>query len=272
MNQVFALTKLIWFHTMRSRLLVTLGIAAFFLPWGWFELAQTVNIKLQGKVLNLDGEQVLLGGLFITLFISGFLAAAYGMWIMPNLHSGRRGQIVFVLPIRKWLFPLSYAAILVVMLVAQQALMLAALRFSYGTQFWLESGFFFNKYLPCLVLISLAYVGLSFFFGLLAFNFSPMTTFFWGAGTLFFLQGWGILFEIHNTLSMAEYFPSIDKLASVYAFLPPMGDLILDIRKTVRFGGWGYGHFKSMTIWLLVVWSLVAVRLWFPPKNMRQES
>lgn len=272
MSQFWAVTKLILFHVVRSKLLVTLGLASFFLPYGWFELAQSINIQLQGKTLNLDGEQVLLGGLFLTLFISGFLAASYGMWIMPNLHSGRRGQIIYVLPIRKWIFPLCYAAVLFLMLVCQQAMMLAALRISYGTQFWLESGFFFNKYVPCLVLISMAYVAVSFYFGLLAFNFSPMSTFFLGAGTLFFLQGWGMLFEIHSTLSLAEYFPSIDKFASVYAYLPPMGDLVLDIRKTVRFSGWGYGHFKGMAFWLVVAWVLVAVRVWFPPKNMRQEN
>jgi len=272
MNQLIAITKLIWFHTVRSKLLMTLGVASFFLPYGWFELAKTVNIRFQGKVVNFDGEQVLLGGLFLTLFISGFLAASYGMWIMPALHSGRRGQIIYVLPIRKWLFPIAYALVLFIMLAGQQACMLLALRISYGTEFYLEPGFFFGKYIPCLVLISMAYVGVSFFFGLLAFNFSPMATFFWGIGSLFFLQGWGILFELNNNLSLAQYFPNIDAMANFYRYLPPMGDLILDIRKTIRFGGWTYGHYLGMGCWLLVVWVLVAVRIWFPPKNLRQES
>ncbi len=272
MNQLTALTKLVWFHVMRSRLLVTLGLASFFLPLAWFELTKKLNIQLQGKVINFDGEQVLLGGIFLSLFISGFLAASYGMWIMPNLHSGRRGQIIYVLPIKRGLFPVSYAAVLITMLVGQQATMLAALRFSYGTQFWLEPSFFFGKYIPCLVLISLAYVGISFFFGLLAFNMSPMGSFFWGTGTLFFLQGWGILFELNTNLSLTEYFPNINKLAYIYSLLPPMGDLILDIRKTIRFGGWSYGHFLQSAVWLTIVWLLVAVRVWFPPKNMRQES
>lgn len=272
MNQLIAVTKVIWFHAIRSKLLVTLGLASFFLPWGWFELAKSVNIQFQGKTVNLDGEQVLLGGLFLTLFISGFLAASYGMWIMPNLHSGRRGQIVYVLPIRKWLFPIAYGIILFIMLAGQQAFMLLALRISYGTQFYLEPGFFFGKYIPCLVLISMSYVAVSFYFGLLAFNFSPMTTFFWGIGSLFFLQGWGILFELNESMALAQYFPNIEKLASLYRFLPPMGDLILDIRKTIRFGGWSYGHFWTMGVWLMIVWALVAVRIWFPPKNLRQEN
>ena len=170
------------------------------------------------------------------------------------------------------MFPVSYAVILIGMIVGQQLFMLAALGFSYGTQFWLEQSFFLGKYLPCLVLISLAYVEISFFFGLLAFNMSPMGSFFWGTGTLLFLQGWGILFELNSNLSLAEYFPNINKLAAVYNFLPPLGDLILDIRKTIRFGGWSYGHFAQMSAWLVLVCLLVAVRVWFPPKNMRQES
>ena len=102
--------NLLWqnaLHAVRSRLLLIVIVFSGALHYMSLKVVNGIKFVNQGSVAVLGVREALFGAIYIHLFIGIFVAAIYGIWMVPYLHSGRRGMLTCTLPVARWKYPVS---------------------------------------------------------------------------------------------------------------------------------------------------------------------
>lgn len=261
-------------HIVRTRLLVVLLCFSFLIQFVGLRALHFVTFRFQGITTLVEGANAVFPALIFQLFAGAFIAAAYGIWMVPYAHQGARTPLTFTLPISKWMFPLAYGVTMLALLLAQHGVLLM----SYGMNFGFES--FHSPDFPwaglkmALVLETLAFEVLMFAFALCSMVAGQVPTFFLGALSVFLLQIAGVVLRAREDIMKLapESGDKFDLVRAAYNALPPVGELVFDLRKTFLKPGWDKANFQLWLAWLAILIVLFRVRLAFPGQARAGES
>src|SRR4051812_11927873 len=90
-------------HIIRSRLLIFLFLLSFMMQYLGVKFIHAIMVHYQDMVLIFGPRQTLFTALVFQVFTGAFLAAVYGILMVPYAHQGARSQMTFTLPISKWM-------------------------------------------------------------------------------------------------------------------------------------------------------------------------
>lgn len=251
-------------HLLRARLLVILLVFAFVVQWLGLHFVGLLNTKLQGVFASVMGNETLFVSLFYQLFTGGFVAAVYGIWMVPYLHHGSRNALTFVLPLPRWAFSLGYGVTMLLLLLALQIVMLLTFGTNLGFSVFSDAEFPWKGLLMCVLLQTLAFETLMFAFALGSLMLGPVPTFFLGGTVVFALQVGGAFFRIdleNFTGELPAWYATVKK---IYDYLPPLGELIFDLRQQFLTPSIKDGHFWLWAGWLALFVLLFTLRLGRP--------
>ncbi len=257
-------------HITRTKLLVVLISFSFLIQLGGVKLLQSMTVQFNSVVAPLSGENVLFTSLFFQLFTGAFLAAAYGIWMVPYAHQGSRGQLTYTLPSARWKFAVGYALSMPLLLLLQHVVMIVSLAMSFGLSTLFADWGTMKAFLACLALQSIAFETCMFAFALSSMFFGQIPTFFLGAFVIFVLQVAGALFrgiEHFTTQRMEGY----ERAQSIYKSLPPVGELVFDLNQLFHEPKWN-NHYALWAGWLLGFVALFLFKLGRPPQQRVGES
>jgi hypothetical protein len=225
----------------------------------------SMTLSIQGEVSVIRGRQALFAALFFQLFIGFFMSAVYGIWMVPYSHQGNRSSLTYVLPVSKWCFPVVYPISFLLLLVLQYAVMFLSLGFIFGWDVYGSQRIAWNIVGMCLFGEALGFITCMMGFAVASLSFGQIATFFLGTAFLFVTQMVGILGRFMDKLPIAGGGLSAWKnVQKVYGALPPLGELVFDLRET--FGGRfvAYDHWWKWGIWFLVFALLFRWKLRYP--------
>ncbi len=251
-------------HVLRTRLLLFLLIFSFLIQYVGVKALHSVTINYQGIISKFDDKDSLFVALLFQIFTGGFLSAAYGIWIIPYAHQGLRSPLTFSLPISKWLFPVSYALSVLALLLMQHGILLTCYGINFGWGVIFSAKFPWSGFLLGVGLESLAFLACTFGFATAAMALGQVPAFFLGATVLFLLQVMGAIFRLD--------LPSLANAQRIYEFLPPVGELVYDLRFGYTKLQWDGGHLLLWAIWLGVFVLLFRYQLRYPAKVRGGES
>lgn len=256
---MITLLKLVGFHVLRARILyliLALGVA---LQWGGLKIASAVNVQVNTKLVQMEASYFTFFSLISQLFVGSFVAIVFGLWFLPYLHQGARAQLTYVMPVRKWMYPVVYAIVLVPLIALLSGITGFALHSVSGSLGTTASAF-----LWCLALQMLAFEVVMLGFGLGAVVMGPISSFFLGAILLAALQGACLLRRINilTTDSPSAFWRSAARL---YALLPPLGEIPFQLWEQMTVSSPISGAWLSWVLWILLLGTLLVLQLRFRP-------
>jgi len=228
-------------YIFRSKLLFLLMLFSFFLHYVGLNLVQQMTISVKGLVSTVGPREGMFVSIFLSLFVGFFLSAIYGIWMVPYFHQGERSQLTFVLPVSKWLFPIVYSGSLFVLVLMEFGIMLGSFSLVFGKEAILHPKFSWSALGTCLLLEVTAFQFLLFSFSVLSLVFGQMSTLFLGAMAFIILQVAGTVFRFGFDQSV---------FYQAYQLLPPLGELIFNLKQTFSQGEFPWGHFGLWILWL----------------------
>lgn len=253
-------------HIVRTKLLLVLLIFSFLVQYAGVRFVQSVTIKVQGLITGFDSKDSLFVALLFQLFTGAFLSAVYGIWLVPYAHQGQRSHLTFTLPVSKWLFPLTYALSMLALLLLQHVVMALSFGANFGFDVFLTAKFPWDGLLICIVLETLAFEVFTFAFAASAMTVGQIPTFFMGGMAMFMLQLSGAVFR-YNLDRFAGNGPAFDLARWIYFKLPPVGELVYDLRLNFVKPNWTDPHLILWAIWLVVFVLLFRLKLRYPAKT-----
>lgn len=248
-------------HLLRARLLVILLVFAFVVQWLGLHFVGLLNTKLQGVFASVAGNETLFVSLFYQLFTGGSVAAVYGIWMVPYLHLGSRNALTFVLPLPRWAFSLGYGLTMILLIVVLQVVMLLTFGYNLGFSVFSQPEFPWKGLLMCVLLQTLAFETLMFSLALGSMLIGAVPCFFLGNTLLFVLQVGGGFFRIdleNFTGGNPSWYGTVK---AIYDYLPPLGELIFDLRQQFLTPDIKTGHFWLWGVWLAIFVVLFTWRL-----------
>lgn len=251
-------------HVLRTRLLISFFLFSFFIQYIGVKALTSMTIQFQGIISKFDNKDSLFVALLFQIFTGGFLSAAYGIWIIPYAHQGLRSPLTFSLPVSKWLFPVSYAISVLSLLIAQHGILLICYGLNFGWSVFADphfpwSGFLFGAGLECL-----AFLVCTFAFANASMVLGQVPSFFLGGTILFLLQVAGAILRLD--------LPKLEQARKFYGLLPPVGELVYDLRASYTKLVWDKHHLLLWAIWLVVFVLLFRFQLRYPAKLRGGES
>lgn len=250
-----ARSKIIWVLFFGSALIQFLGLK--------ISTSLTVMIEAQFQFQlteMLVGSQTVVVILFMHIFTGGFLALAYGIWVVPYLHTGGRTPLTYCLPLNKWIYPAAYlsmGALLQLSLIGISIIIFGLLE-GFGIYLsdfpWLRFSGTILFILVVMSVITLLSANISIYLGkLLAFT-----------GITF---GWFLLqlleFFAKAAQSQGAEYPT---LKVVLSLLPPLGRTFFDIYGIYFSQG---GVVYSMVCWAVWLVVLVSMFRWILTQPLR---
>jgi len=251
-------------HVLRTRLLFFLFLFSFLIQFVGVKALHSVTLNFQGIISKLDNKDSLFIALLFQIFTGGYLAAAYGIWMIPYAHQGLRGPLTFSLPISKWLFPISYALSITFLLILQHGILLICYGLNFGWAIFASPQFPWEGFLAGAGIEILAFLVCTFGFATAAMAIGQLPAFFMGAAVLFLLQVGGAVLRLN--------LPSLDTAKQIYELLPPVGELVYDLRLTYTGAGIESRHLLLWAIWLGFFVLLFRFQLRYPAKIRGGES
>lgn len=221
-------------HVVRSRLLILHLLFSFILQFICLRLLRSVSVNIDGLISEVGPKQALFMGLFLQLFNGAFLTAVYGIWLVPYLHQGHRGQLTFTLPVSKWVYPVVYGSVMLGLLLVQYLSMFISYGFLFGFSAFVAEGFQWKAVLTCLALETVAFETILFGLACSALYLGQIPTFFFGGIVFFVLQVMGGVFRIDFAKFFGEEPASLAAVRWFYEKLPPLGELVFNLKQ--RFG------------------------------------
>ena len=262
---MMALLKQNLLHILRTRLLFVLFTFSFLVQYVSLKMVHFMTFKFQGIVTIIGAKDAIFAALFFQLFAGAFIAAAYGIWMVPYAHQGPRSPLTFTLPVAKAKFPLAYALSMLGLLLVQHLIMLLSFAVNFGFAAFQGPEFPWLGLLLCLLLETLAFEVFMFGFALSSMTVGQVPTFFLGALTVFLLQIGGALFRIDlENLPLGSIPSSVQWVRLVYSKLPPVGELVFDLRQTFLKPSWESSHFVLWLVWLGLLGMLFRLKLCYP--------
>lgn len=228
-------------YIFRSKLLFLLMVFSFFLHYVGLSITQHMTVSVRGLISELGPREGMFVSVFLSLLVGVFLSAIYGIWMVPYFHQGDRSQLTFVLPISKWLFPIIYSLSLFALVLIEFGIMFGSFLLVFGSEAILHSKFSWGAVGTCLLLEMIAFQFLLFAFSMLSLIVGQISTLFLGALVFIILQVAGTVFRFGFDQS-AFY--------RLYQFLPPLGELIFNLKQTFSQGGFPLGHISLWVVWV----------------------
>jgi hypothetical protein len=236
-------------HIFRTRVLFFLLGFSVMIQFFGLRLLNNVTVNIDGHIVMgslIDKRDVIFVSLFLQLFTGSFLAAVYGIWLVPYLHRGARGPLTFTLPVPRWMFPLAYGLTLLGLLGLLYAIMFASYALVFGVSVFTEASFPWKFVWGCLGIETLSFEVLTFAFASCSLVLGEVGTFFVGAASIVGLQVAALLFRVNS-----HYFRFQSEAVSlgtrIYENLPPVGELVFDLYS--QFKGESY-ETRNVFLWL----------------------
>jgi hypothetical protein len=245
-----------YFHLLqvwRSRLLLLWLLFSFFSLYGFAGILQSAKVQYQEVQMILGLREVVVA-LVVTNFYTGLvLAAVFGIWTVPYLHEESRAQLTFSLPLSKWVFPAVYALGFLSLFLLQVAALLLSLGFQFGFTSWTDAAFPWGSFLAALLLSGLALESVVFFFAVVSLSFGKIGAFLGGAVLGLILQVSGAFFQAGLGKEGAWF--------KLYSFLPPLGEVVFDIKAAALWQAPTLYHLLSWIVWGGILAGLLRLRL-----------
>ena len=259
--------ELIWLNlkqALRSRLVLTLLIFTFIIQYGGMRIASTASLYNQGSVIKFDHRDMLFVSLVFQLFNGMFLAALYGIWVVPQGHQGQRNYLTFVIPVPRWMFPLAYGITMLLMLLSQYGIALI----TYGLQFgWDVLGAAPWTGVVCsLVVETLAFLVVMFGFSVFSLLMGQLPTFVLGVLFLIVQQAAGVFFRLPLEGVFGDH-RYLGVLRFVYYKLPPLGELVYNLRENYVHPDLLSQQTALWAAWLVLFLAVFQLRLRFPGQS-----
>jgi len=228
-------------YIVKSRLLFLLLIFSFLLHYVGLSLVRQATFSFQGIVSTVGPREGMFVSIYLSLFMGLFLSAIYGVWMVPYFHQGERSLLTFVLPVSKWLYPFVYALSFLILILLEYGILLGSFTWVFGKEAVFSPRFSWGALGTCLLIETLAFEFLLFFFGTLSMSVGQMMTLFIATGTFIVLQVAGTLFRF-----------GFESYSEIYRLLPPLGELIFNIKQTFSQGIFPSGHLALWFVWFVL--------------------
>ncbi len=270
--RVFNLFRYILIHIGRSKLLFVVSMFSLLLEYFGLKIIHFGTHAFNGILTEVGSKQGLFAMCFLMLFNGAFLAAACGIWLVPYLHQGNRAQLIFTLPVAKWKYPVAYAFSMLTLFVLQQVLSLGCYIVVFGPKvIWGESFRWFFV-LESSINYILAFESLTFAFAVSSLVFGQVIAFLLGTASILFLQVGAIFYHVEWEKFVEIQSPIFHWGRWLYTKLPPVGELIFDLRKSMKNDLFDFHNFGLWIVWLLLFAILFWVKLQFPSISKTAEN
>lgn len=251
-------------YIIRSRLLILLLVFSFLLHYVGLSLVKQATVSIQGFVSTVGPREGMFVSVYLSLFMGVFLSAIYGVWMVPYLHQGDRSLLTYVLPVSKWLYPLVYSLSFLLLILIEFGILIGAFTLIFGKDAILAPRFSWSALSTCLLIEILAFEFLLFFFGVLSLCIGQMMTLFVAAGSFITLQVAGTLFRFGFDRYVEDTGGKLLTSYEIYQYLPPLGELIFNLKQTFSQGTFPTGHLILWFIWFLIALFLFRLSLRYP--------
>lgn len=208
---------------------------------------------------------------FLQLFTGSLLAAAYGIWVVPYLHQGQRSQLTFALPVVRWKYPLAYGMSMMVLLLLQELVALFCYGLVFGFGGFLADTFYWRAFFLSFLLEMVAFEMVMFGFAVSSLSLGQIPTFFLGMVCVFLLQMGGIIFHIEWERYLEIEAPWYHWSRYIYERLPPVGELIFELRNNFKTGSFSENHLALWGVWLVIFVIFFYLKLRYPPLSQTTE-
>lgn len=259
-------------HIIRTRLLFFVFIFSFFIQFIGIQVLHSASINLQGVLTRIGYKEAIFLALFFELFTGAFLAAVYGIWMMPYAHQGPRSALTFTLPVSKWAFALSYGIGILILLIVQHVVMLCSYGMIFGFATFLLPKFPWAGFLSCLILQTLAFEVFAFAFAVSSMTFGQISTLFLGNLVFFILQLGGALFKLDLSRFVTQPSPGFELARHIYEVLPPLGEIVFDLRHGFAEPALLLNHSILWALWLAVFAGIFRWKLRYPARYRGAEA
>ena len=239
-------------HLMRSRFLILFYLLSILVQFVVLKVVKSATMSVNGSAINIGISGAVTSMLVVQAFIGSYLAALYGIWMAPYIHQGTRSQLVFVLPVSRWLFPIGYVITMGVMVIAQFAAMFAIAGFVLGFEVFSDEVFPWARLLSGLGLELLAFETLMLTLALFSLAFGRIQTFLIGMFMLFVMQAVGAYYRSSFFGASEEQGLVYQLIEGCYYLLPQFGEPI-----------WK-SDLVSWLIWLPIFVGLFRYRIRYP--------
>lgn len=192
--------------------------------------------------------------------------------MIPYAHQGPRSGLTFTLPVSKWLFALTYGLSMLLLLIIQHVVMLCAYGMIFGFSTFLTAKFPWSGFVSCLLLETLAFEVFAFGFALSSMTFGQIPTFFLGSMVFVFMQLAGAFFNVDLTRYLENPPASIEVARGIYRLLPPLGEIVFDLRHGFSEPSLLVNHSILWAVWLGILVALFRWKLRFPSRQRSAEG
>jgi hypothetical protein len=264
--------RALWFqnlvHLFRSRLLIFIVLFSVVVQYYAVKLVKSatmyVSFSVQGNTGLVRESESYFVAVIASYFAGTFLAGVYGAWIAPYLHRGPRSALTHMLPVSRWAFPAAHALTFAVLLLVQFATLIWALGANVGWEGVLSSEFPWKGMIFCFLLQSLSFYVILFGAASASMMLGSLPTFFLTnlacsalvalRAVVYFSESpiagqIGSGAQIQGTGSMLN-------LKWILQKLPPLGELMVDMRWAFEKQQLPTGNLALWAIWLaaFVIW------------------
>lgn len=239
-------------HTIRSKMFIWMVVFSFLIQVIGLKIMGKMTLSVQGMVSVIGNREAVFISLFFQLFIGFFISAIYGIWMAPYPHQGQRSMLTYMLPISKWSFPLSYLVTFLFLMLIQYGIQIFALGYVFGGEIFKTENILWGRVFIILSLELLAFLTCMMGFSFSSLTFGQITTFFIGVFYVFIAQVSGTLLRFMDRIPGVELNTQMSKFETFYRLLPPVGELVFDVKSIFS------GKFENQnTIFIWGVWLII---------------
>jgi len=236
-------------------------------------LPKQAVLSFQGIVTEVGSRQALFLSLYLSFFVVFFLSVVFALWLVPYFHQGERTLLIFVWPVSKWVFPLAYSLQLLSLILLEWTVLLTSFGCVYGSEALLQPRFSWLALFECFCLQVISSQALLFLLSSFSLWWGPVTTLFVSAASFIGLQ-------VLATLERMGFFSAISPERSLFTMLlnfidqiiPPLGDLVFDLKDTFSKGSLPIGNIALWIVWLLLGSALFRWTLSRPRQNVTSQG
>jgi len=243
-------------YIFRSRLLVLMLIFSILLHYVGLSVVKNTFFSEQGLISVVGPRQGMFVSVYLSLFMGVFLAIIYGVWMVPYLHQGQRSLLTFVIPVSKWSYPLVYFLCFFSLILLEYGILVGSFAWIFGKASLMQPRFSWQALFYCLTVIFLACEFLLFCSAILSLVIGQMATIFVMAGGFISLQVIGTLYRFGLDQYAQDQGGNALAFYRFYRGLPPLGELIFNLKQTYSQGGFPQAHFWGWLVWVTVFFFL----------------
>jgi len=238
-------------QTLRVRLVVAVVAIAFLLEWMGLRLLREMTFSFQGIVYPIGSSRTMFVALFLQLFAGSFIAAVYGIWLVPYLHQGARGQISFCYPVSRWTYVVVYGVNVSVLLLILNIVMIGSFCNLFGVSAIVDDPLVLKGLWWGILTQTLGLWTLMFALATCSLAIGSIPAFFIGLFGFGFMQVLGGLFRVAIGGLVNSDSGFLYQLKQIYQWLPPWGELIFELKSGLQ-GEINWSHVGLWVIWLTV--------------------